>query len=236
MTVRPTHYPGGISNTSPGDPLYMFPYLDPTQFHTWWNDFDNYTAADWTVTKTTSSGIDRATTGDGGVLSITPGTADVVSSMVSAQWDGNSGAAVVENFAFSTSKYWFLKVRAKLSEVTNSKLLLGCAITDTTPFSTTAQLALVKAGGAATIAGTVTSASTSSSVTAGTIVADTYFTAAMVNNVAAGVIQVFFNGSLIGTMATTNTPTVTLAPTIAFVSEAASVNLLLDYMLIALER
>ncbi len=47
-----TRFPHGITNTSVDTTLGTIGQPDPSQYHTYWEDFDYYTAGDWTITVT----------------------------------------------------------------------------------------------------------------------------------------------------------------------------------------
>lgn len=127
-TVR---FPAGVSNARKGSTLAMMGMLDPTLYHTWFDDFDKYTAADWTIT-TTELGAGSATEAvgnlDGGVLVITNDAADN---------DADFFQLVAETFKFVAGKELWFKARFKVSDVTQSDFVFGLQITDTSPLAVT---------------------------------------------------------------------------------------------------
>ena len=46
----PTRFQNGVTNNSGYDALGMLGELDPTLYHTFWEDFDYYAAANWIIT------------------------------------------------------------------------------------------------------------------------------------------------------------------------------------------
>lgn len=105
--------------------------FDPTEFHVWFDDFDKYTAADWTIT-TTEGGAGSATEAvgnlDGGVLVVTNDDADDDRDFF--QW-------TKETFKYESGKALYFASRFKVSDATDSDLIFGLQITDTTPLAVT---------------------------------------------------------------------------------------------------
>lgn len=122
--ASPVRYPQGVSTGAKGTALFNFPAQDPSKVFSYFNDFTNYTAGDWTVT----------------VIGVTP-TATLVAN---EPW----GALVFTNTAVDNDgiqlqlvpsvispvagkKMWF-KTRLKVSDATQSDVLVGLAVADTT--------------------------------------------------------------------------------------------------------
>lgn len=239
MATRPTHYPGGLSNTSPGDPLYMYPFLDPSKYHTFFTDFDLYTVADYTVTKSTTSATNVITTGDGGLVAFSTGFSGATS-LVSNQWKGNSGAATVGTFTFDTTKYMFIKVRCKTSVVAATRMMVGLAGTSTTPFDSVIDRVVLNAVAGTAILTVSASGGSTSTSTCGTMTADTFCTMAVAYIPGTG-FQVFFNDALASTLTSTaNAPASTSNMSITMAcdttSTSASSQMTVDYLMIAKER
>ena len=70
----PTHFTNGVSDVVTGNPLYELGVLDPTKYHTYWDDFDTTPiAAQWTLTATSAGSGTSAITvpdADGGLARI----------------------------------------------------------------------------------------------------------------------------------------------------------------------
>jgi hypothetical protein len=118
----PTRYPNGVATVPKSAPLGMYGLPDPTEFHTYFNDFDTYVAGDWTVTEV-GVGSRALTDIDGGALLITNAAADN---------DSNEFQKVGESFLLTAGKRAFFKARFKVSDATQSDFLIGLAVTDTT--------------------------------------------------------------------------------------------------------
>jgi len=55
-----TNFDSGITNAPKASTAGNLGHLDPTQWHTYFNDFDTYVAGEWTIT-TTEGGAGSAT-------------------------------------------------------------------------------------------------------------------------------------------------------------------------------
>ena len=176
----PTRFNNGISTNRKHQPLGEFGLPDPTKWHVFWDDFDDYEAAQWVIT-TTEAGAGDATeviTNEvGGILLVTndAGAADADF----FQWAGTDSATVVETFKFISGKRTFFKVRFKTSDATQSNLVFGLQITDTTPLAVTDGVYFRKDDGDALLDFVVIKNSTATTQTGiATLVADTYTTLA----------------------------------------------------------
>lgn len=113
----PTHFRTGVSNQVPGNPLFEFPYLDPTKYVTYFNDFFTYHAGEWTITTTeagTGSATEALASGSGGLLLITNAAGD--NDLDFLQLKG-------EAFKYVATKNMFLKQDLKLVTLPNLILL-----------------------------------------------------------------------------------------------------------------
>lgn len=120
--ATPTRFPRGVTNVGKSDPLGQFGMLDPTKWIVYFNDFHTYAAGDWTVTEV-GAGSRALTDVNGGALLITNAAADN---------DRNELQKVGEGFLLAAGKKAFFKTRLKISDATQSDLLVGLAVTDTT--------------------------------------------------------------------------------------------------------
>lgn len=143
QAIEVTRYPRGVTNVGEGDIFNSLKMPDPTLFHTYFNDFDHFVAADWTVTETQVGATQALTDGDGGLLLLTNTAADN---------DLNSIQKVGESFRFESGKKLFFKARVRVSNATQTDLVIGLVITDTTPLDVTDGVFFYKADDAATIA------------------------------------------------------------------------------------
>jgi len=128
----PVRFPFGVTTAEKTDPLGMYGAPDPTAWHTYFNDFDTFATADWTITTVEAgagSATEALTDADGGVLLVTNDAADN---------DSDFFQKVGESFLPTSGKRLIGKFRFKTSDVTQSELYFGLLITDTDPFSSAA--------------------------------------------------------------------------------------------------
>ena len=110
--------------------LPMF-YVNPssTLFYQYANDFMTYNSGDFTITTTeagTGSATEALTSGAGGQLLLTNAAGD--NDLDFLQLKG-------ESFKLSSSKKAFFEARFKVSDATQSDVVMGLQITDTTPLA-----------------------------------------------------------------------------------------------------
>ena len=162
-----TNFENGVNNHSRTDLLSKLQVLDPSVNHSYFNDFDIYTAGDWTVTETDSAATQAITNEDGGVLLITNTASD----------DDLVGLQGKETFKFESGKELFFKTRFKVSDATDSDLVIGLQITDATPLAVTDGVYFRKDDGDANLDFVVVKDSTATTSTAITTLSDdTYIT------------------------------------------------------------
>ena len=137
----PTHFPNGVSNRTKGHPLFNYPYLDPSKYYTYFDDFFEYHSGIYTIT-TTEAGSGNAseeiTSGAGGQLLITNDDAD--NDLDFFQLKG-------ESFKWDSSKRMFFSARFKTNDATQSEIVMGLQITDTTPLDVTDGIFFLKVDG-----------------------------------------------------------------------------------------
>jgi hypothetical protein len=224
-----TRFPNGITNVGEQSLFAELGQPAATIFHTYFEDFDYYTAGDWTVTETDAGATQALTDGDGGLLLITNTAAD--NDLVSLQKKG-------ESFRFESGKALFFEARFKVSDATQSDVVIGLQITDTTPLDVTDGVFFIKADGAATVNFLVeknNTATTASSIA--TMADDTYIRLGFYYD-GVSAVQYFVNGTYTGSSVTTNLPddedmTVTIA---IQNGEAVAKTMTVDYVYVAKER
>lgn len=118
-----TRYPNGVTNVTQENTLGFMGQLDPSKFHTYFNDFDTYTATDWTVTAV-GTGTTALTAGDGGLLLVTTSAAAP---------DSRAAQLLPASFSFTPGKRMFFKIAAAVSNATLSVFQAGLILNDTTP-------------------------------------------------------------------------------------------------------
>ena len=224
-----TRFPNGVTNVGEQSLFAELGQPAATNFHTYFEDFDYYTAGDWTVTETDAGATQALTDGDGGLLLITNTAAD--NDLVSLQKKG-------ESFRFESGKALFFEARFKVSDATQSDVVIGLQITDTTPLDVTDGVFFIKADGAATVDFRVEKNNTATTASAiATMANDTFIRLGFYYD-GASAVQYFVNGTYTGSSVTTNLPddedmTVTIA---IQNGEAAAKTMTVDYVYVAKER
>ena len=237
-----TNFPDGVTNVATTTTLGSFLAPDPTRLHTWFDDFDQYTAADWTITEA-GTGTRAVGNLDGGVLVITNGATDDNANFL--QWSGNTSGSTVETFRWAANKAMWFKARLKISDAIESDLVIGLQITDTTPLDVTDGLFFIKSDGSAALTFRAEKNDTASTVTTATLANDTYFTVGFAylptgdDSTAGPILNVYYNDIRVGSLTTfTNFPD-DEDLTISFGiqnGEAVAKVLSLDYIFVSKER
>lgn len=227
-----TQFPNGAGTVADNSPWTAFKRPLPTQYHTYFNDFDTFTVAEWTITTTEAgagSATEALTDGDGGLLLVTNDDADN---------DNDFFQKVGESFKFESGKKLFFEARFKTSDATQSDIVMGLQITDTSPLDVTDGVFFIKADDAATVDFRVekdNTATTSSAVA--TMANDTFIRLGFYYN---GVDAVYpiVNGVPSAKLATTNLPD-DEDLTVSFGIQngaAAAKTLTVDYIWVSKER
>ena len=229
-----TNFKNGVTNITAQNILGQMIQLDPTQMHTYFNDFDSYISGNWTVTETQAGATQALANADGGVLLLTNSAADD---------DLNALQKVGESFKFEAGKKLFFKARFAVSDATQSDFVIGLQITDITPLAVSDGVYFRKDDGDANLDFVVikdSTASTASAIT--TVVANTYITVGFYYN---GVDEVVYaastdslNPTVLGKLAITNLPD-DEELTISFGiqnGEAVAKTMSIDYIFVAKER
>ena len=138
----PQRFSNGVTNVGSDKAMGQFLAPDPTKVHLFFDDFDTYTAAQWTLTETDAGATQALTDGDGGLLLITN---------TAAENDAVSLQKIGESFLMATGKKAWFKTRFQVSAATQSDLLMGLAITDTSPLDATDGVFFRKVDEAATV-------------------------------------------------------------------------------------
>lgn len=236
MTTNFTH---GVTNAARTSTLGDFGMPDPTTWHVWFDDFDNYVPAQWVIT-TTEAGAGSATeavsNADGGILLVTNDAADNDADFF--QYSGDDASGTVETFKFALGKRLFFKTRFATSDATQSDIVFGLQITDTSPLAVSDGVYFLKSDGVATVDFKVMKNSTATTTTSvATLVDATYIILGFVYN---GVdkIDIYVNDAYAGTSVTTNLVD-DEELTVSFGiqnGEAVAKTLSVDYIFVAKER
>jgi hypothetical protein len=163
-----TRLPSGVGTVTAANLFADFKAPDPTQYHLWYEDFDSYVAGDWVVTETDAGATQALTAGDGGLLLVTNTAAD--NDLVALQ---KTPAA----WTLTLGKKSFFRARFKVSDATQSDVVIGLQVVDVTPLDVTDGIYFLKADGSAALSIVCRKDATTGSTSAssiGTLVSDTF--------------------------------------------------------------
>jgi len=199
------------------------------------NDFlvaQDYAAADWVIT-TTEAGTGNATE----ALAADERCGALVITNDDANDDVDSLQSTEEAWSLTAGKQLWMNMRLKVLDPANADMLVGLAITDTTPRDATDKIGFMLAAGSAALSCVSTKDSTSTtSSSIATLVADTYVKLAFHYD---GVSKVewFVNGAKVATHSSNLPDNENLAITLNIQNGAAAANALtVDNIYIAQER
>ena len=196
-----THFTSGVTNVGTDSTLGKLKAPAPHKYHQYFNDFDTYLASDWTITTTqdgTGSASEALADGDGGVVLVTNAAGDN---------DHDFFQLVKEGFKFESGKQIGFHVRFKTNDATQTDIVAGLQLTDTTPLDVTDGIFFLKSDGAATISFIVEKDSTQSTLTLPNSLADdTFMTLGFIYDPKDQKFHVFQNNVLAGTVVSTNAP------------------------------
>jgi hypothetical protein len=221
-------FPNGVSNVGEHSPLADMGQPAATKFHTYFEDFDYYTAGNWTVTETQAGATQALANGDGGLLLLTNTAAD--DDLVALQKVG-------ESFLFAAGKRLFFEARFKVSDATQSDVVMGLQITDTTPLDVSDGVFFIKAAGSTTVNLLVEKNGTATTTSVTTLATDTFITLGFAYD-GASAIEYSVNGVVAGSSVTTNLPD-DEELTVSFAiqnGEAVAKTMTIDYIFVAKER
>jgi hypothetical protein len=227
-----TRFPNGVTNVADNNVFADLRMSDPTLYHSYLNDFDTYAAGDWVVTETDAGATQALTAGDGGLLLITNTAAD--NDLVALQ---KTPAA----WTFTSGKKTFFRCRFKVSDATQSDLVFGLQVVDTTPLDVTDGVYFLKADGAATVdvicRKNASTGSTSATAVA-TLVNDTYIMLAFAYDGDSKVVY-SVDGTVLGSLDASSSYLPDTTCTVSFAlqnGEAAAKTMTVDYIYVAKER
>lgn len=230
-----TRFRGGVTNIGPGKTLSSFGMPDPTSWHVFFDDFDRFVAADWTITTTelgAGSATEALTDVDGGALLVTNDAADD---------DADFFQKVGESFLMASGKKALFKARFKVSDATQSDFVMGLQVTDTTPLDATDGIYFQKDDGDANLDIYVRKDATtgSNSATAiATVSNDTFMSVGWYYD-GAGTVYYFVDDVMKGSLSASSTYLPDTELTISFGiqnGEAVAKTMTVDYIFAAKER
>lgn len=141
-----THFQSGISNAIRGSALEGMGQLDPTKFHTFFDDFNHAPlSTEWTITATSvGAGTSAISTPDvaGGIARITT---------AANENDGLFAQTLGEIFLLESGKKTWLKARFSVGDAIESDFVIGLHSTDTTPQDATMRFLFESVDGSAAL-------------------------------------------------------------------------------------
>jgi len=141
-TNSTTRLPSGVNTEATSSLFANFPLPRDSSLIEYFNDFFTYTTNRWVVTETQAGATQALTAGSGGWLLLTNSAAD--DDLVAVQ----KTPAMLDLSA--TKQTWFSS-RFKVSDATQSDVVIGMQVVDTTPLDVTDGIYFLKADGAATV-------------------------------------------------------------------------------------
>lgn len=230
---------GLVRITAGADPVYYNVSVEPApallatkpvlNTHTYFNDFDTYTAADWTVTTVGAGATQALGDLDGGVLVLTNDAAND---------DRTFLQKVGESFKFQALKELWFEARFKVSDATQSDVVIGLQITDTSPLDVTDGVFFIKSDGSADFDLIVEKDNTGTTTASiATLTDDTFITLGFHYD-GAGTIKTFVNGVYSKSSVTTNLVN-DEELTVSFGiqnGEAAAKIMTIDYIMVSKQR
>ena len=231
--ANPTRFPSGIATGARKSNTSSYPMPDPTKWITYFNDFHEYVAGDWTIT-TTEGGSGDATeavssTSAGGLLLITNDDADN---------DLDFFNLKVEGFKFVSGKKTFYKARFKVSDATQSDFVMGLQITDTTILAVSDGVYFMKDDGDASLDFHVEKDGSDTTASAISTVSDDTFLIVGFFYDGKSAIEYYVDDVKLGTSVTTNLPD-DEELTVSFGIQngaAAAKTMTVDYIFVSQER
>ena len=228
----PTRFTNGIGTATVTSTNGDYGMPDPTKWITYFNDFHEYVAGDWTIT-TTEAGSGAATEAvtdvQGGGLLVTNDDADN---------DADFFNLKGESFKFVAGKKTFFKARFKVSDATQSDFVVGLQITDTTPLAVSDGVYFMKDDGDASLDLHVEKDGSDTTASAISTVADDTFLIAGFYYDGKSAIKYYVDDVHLGTSVTTNLPD-DEELTVSFGIQngaAAAKTMTVDYIFVSQER
>ena len=227
----PSRFPNGIGNSAQSTALGMLGLPDPSKYHIYFNDFDVYTAGDWTETATSvGAGTSAAAIADadGGIMRITTAANENDGLFVESQG---------ESFLIESGKKSWMKARFSVGDAIQSDLIVGLHSTDTTPLDATMRFAFISEdGSAALFFNSDDNTTDADSGTVATLADDTFVTVGMYYD-GKGTVELYLNDAKVQTMTSVGVPGAEMAIGIGYLNGAAGAETAdFDYILVAKER
>ena len=233
----PTRLQNGVNTSNGLGPTGDYVQPDPLFVHQQYDDFDIFTAADWTAT-TVGTGTNALVAGDGELIALTTSAGAT---------DANYLQDAIAGFAVSPGLPFWYKAKARLSDANLSALVCGVQNVNTAPLTASATdgIFFTKASGQTGVTLTVRKAGVSvvgvlpGVVMANGVDAELGFAYDPQANAGVGAFEVFFNGYKVLEMSPGSAalPIANLANTLGILNGAAAVkSATFDYYLVAKPR
>lgn len=192
-----TRWPNGVSTSSTSSLFANLPVPSGLDLHTYFNDFDTYTAGDWVVTETDSAATQALTAGDGGWLLVT-NTAGIT--------DLTALQKTPAAFSFTAGKQAWFTVRFKLDNASLPAVAIGMQVIDTTPLDVTDGIYFLKAAASTAVQFICRKDATTGSTSIaniGTVTSDTFVNLSWYYD-GVGTVYCSFNGTVVGSLVATS--------------------------------
>lgn len=223
-----TNYPNGVTNSTLTGTMNSYTAPDPSNSATYFNDFFTYAAGDWTVTETQAGATQAIGAGDGGWLALVNSAANN---------DLNAIQVPVTCMTFEAGKQLWFKTRFKVSNATNSAIVIGLQVVDTTPLSVSDGVYFNKAAASTTLnLLTIKTAVGTTTTAIATLADDTFVTVGYYYD-GGTTITAYANDASVASFTNTNMPAVSLTVSIGVANGTAAANTLtVDYILASKSR
>lgn len=238
----PVRFTSGFTQDARHQMLGHAGFPNPFFYHLYQNDFDVFTAADWTITKT-GTGTTALTASDGGSLLLTTtagGSDSVLMQLTTATF------AMIPQTSSVAGKKAFVACGVTLDHASNSTFYAGLIATSATPLGSTDGIYFLKSSGATTailrnkVSGTSTDATSPVAMTTSYMDIGIYFNGK-------GDVELFMgtpngqaqsgNRGLVARITPASFPSANLALSFGLVNgTAAARTATIDYILAARER
>lgn len=226
----PTRLPNGVTNVSRTADTYQLPFLDPTRYHVYFNDFDDDLVS-WTETATsvgTGTSAAAIADADGGILRITTAANEDDGLFIESQG---------ESFKIEAGKKAWIKARFALGDAIQSDFIIGLHSTDTTPQDATLRFLFESVDGSAALYFNVDDDTTDADSDTVATLADDTFVVVTAYYDGKGNIELFLNNAKVTTMTDVGVPAGELAIGIGYLNGAAGAETTdIDYIMVAKER
>jgi hypothetical protein len=224
-----TRFPNGITTVSKTHPLGIYESPDPAKWHQYFDDFNSYFPAEWTVDLVGAGGTRDAISEDRGILSITNSAGDD---------DHTLFFRGTETFLLEINKKTIFKARFSVSDATQSDFSIGLRTSVGTVTDITDGIYFSKSDGSTALNFSLekdNNSTTASSIS--TIVNNTYLEVAFVYN-GRDKVSYYVNNKELGYLEVTNLPDdEELAVSFGIQNgEAVAKTMKLDYLFSSKER